>query len=168
MFINFVSHILAFKHGRRVTEGLLEVTGQLELSVKLLKLKIPYKYVVFTEKSQTKKDWCYEFIRLPERRYGNPNRVLNLSQKVIQQATEEGMFWYNVSNMTMYCTLAKIRPPFSARSLDFLGDWAFNREWRVFIRIYAHPRLKSSLLCSMTILFILIHVHFIDNNSVIN
>ncbi len=26
------------------------------------------------------------------------------------------------------------------RSLGLLGDWAFNRERRVFIRIYAHPR----------------------------
>ena len=40
----------------------------------------------------------------------------------------------------LYRTLAKIRPPFSARSLGLLGDWAFNRERRVFIRIYAHPR----------------------------
>ncbi len=39
-----------------------------------------------------------------------------------------------------YRTLAKIRPPFSARSLGLLGDWAFNRERRVFIRIYTHPR----------------------------
>ncbi len=68
------------------------MTCQLELSVKLLNLKIPYKYVVFTEKSQTKKDWCYEFIRLPEGRRGNPNRVLNLSHRAIQQATDEGMF----------------------------------------------------------------------------
>ncbi len=40
----------------------------------------------------------------------------------------------------IYRTLAKIRPPFSTRSLGLLGDWAFNRERRVFIRIYAHPR----------------------------
>ncbi len=43
-------------------------------------------------------------------------------------------------NYCMYRTLAKIRPPFSARSLGLLGDWAFNRELRVFIRMYAHPR----------------------------
>ena len=39
-----------------------------------------------------------------------------------------------------YRTLAKIRPPFSARSLGLLGDWEFNREQRVFIRTYAHPQ----------------------------
>ena len=44
------------------------------------------------------------------------------------------------SSITLYRTLAKIRPPFSARSLGLLGDWAFNRERRFFIRIYAHPR----------------------------
>ncbi len=45
-----------------------------------------------------------------------------------------------VSVDRQYRTLAKVRPPFSARSLGLLGDWAFNRERRVFIRIYAHPR----------------------------
>ncbi len=44
------------------------------------------------------------------------------------------------NNLYLYRTLAKIRPPFSARSLGLLGDWAFNRERRVFIRIYAHSR----------------------------
>ena len=67
------------------------MTGQLELRVKLLDLKIPYKYVVFTEKSRTKEDGWYEFIRLPERKRGDPNRALNLSQRAIQQATDEGM-----------------------------------------------------------------------------
>ena len=43
-----------------------------------------------------------------------------------------------------YHTLAKIRPPFFARSLGW--DWAFNRERRVFIRIYAHPRPEINLL----------------------
>ncbi len=86
------SHTICFKFGRHVTESLLEVTCQLNLSVRLLKLKIPYKYVVFTENSRAKKDGCYEFIRLPERRYGDPNRALNLSQRALKQATDEGMF----------------------------------------------------------------------------
>ncbi len=40
----------------------------------------------------------------------------------------------------MYRTLAKISPPFSARTLGIIGDWAYNRERRVLTRIYAHPR----------------------------
>ena len=32
------------------------------------------------------------------------------------------------------------KPTLSARSLGLLGDWAFNRERRVFIQIYAHPQ----------------------------
>ena len=67
------------------------MTCQLELSVELLNLQIPYKYVVFTEKSLTKKDGWYEFIRLPERTRGDLNRALNLSQGEIQQATVEGI-----------------------------------------------------------------------------
>ncbi len=39
-----------------------------------------------------------------------------------------------------YRTLAKINPPFSARTLGIIGDWAYNHERRVFTRIYAHPR----------------------------
>ena len=68
------------------------MTGQLELSVKLLELKIPYKYVVFTEKSQTKEDRCYEFVRLAENRHDgrDPNRVLNLSKRARKQAIDEG------------------------------------------------------------------------------
>ena len=65
----------------------------------------------------------------------------------------------------MYRTLAKIRPPFSARSLGLLGDWAFNRERRVFIRIYAHPRPQIevyTLLFANSLfiycIFILIHI----------
>ena len=69
------------------------MTCQLELSVKLLNFQIPYKYVVFTEKSQAKKDGCYEFIRFPGRRHGgDPNRVLNLSQRTIKQAIDQGIF----------------------------------------------------------------------------
>ncbi|XP_064403130.1 E3 ubiquitin-protein ligase RNF213-like isoform X2 [Halichondria panicea] len=75
-----------------VTESLFEMTCQLELSVELLNLQIPYKYVVFTEKSLTKKDGWYEFIRLPERTRGDLNRALNLSQGEIQQATVEGVY----------------------------------------------------------------------------
>ncbi len=63
-----------------------------------------------------------------------------------------------------YRTLAKIRPPFSARSLGLLGDWAFNRKRRVFIRTYAHPRPQIEvypLLYANSLLiyciFILIH-----------
>ncbi len=40
----------------------------------------------------------------------------------------------------LYRTLAKLSPPFSARTLGIIGDWAYNRERRVFTRIYAHPR----------------------------
>ena len=89
--IKYFSHIY-LKFGRHVTESLLEVTVQLELSVTLLKLKIPYKYVVFTEKSQTKEDGWYEFIRLVENRFGgDPNRVLHLSERAIKQAINEGI-----------------------------------------------------------------------------
>ncbi len=83
------------------------MTGQLELSVKLLKLKIPYKYVVFTEKSQTKEDGCYEFIRLVENRHeGDPNRVFNLSERAIKQAIDEGI---NVINTTMHVCIQHCR-----------------------------------------------------------
>ena len=64
---------------------------------------------------------------------------------------------------TIYCSLdtitVKIRPPFSARSLDLLGDWAFNRERRVFIRIYAHlrPQIEVYTLLYMPILY---YFHF--------
>ncbi len=58
------------------------MTGQLELSVQLLEIKIPYKYVVFTDKSRTKEDGWYEFIRLAENKHGgDPNRVLNLTER---------------------------------------------------------------------------------------
>ncbi len=72
------------------------MTCQLELSIELLNLQIPYKYVVFTEKSQMKKNWCYEFIRLPGRTHGDPNRALNLSKGAIQQATDKGIIIFSV------------------------------------------------------------------------
>ena len=70
---------------------------------------------------------------------------------------------------SIYRTLAKIRPPFSARSLGLLGDWAFNRERRVLIRIYAHPRPQIEVYTALWQFCInLLYFHFIDNNNVIN
>ncbi len=62
------------------------------------------------------------------------------SQGVIQGVIQGGISSPPPKFAFMYRTLAKIRPPFSAKSLGLLGDWAFNRKRRVFIRIYAHPR----------------------------
>ncbi len=54
----------------------------------------------------------------------------------------------------VYRTLAKLSPPFSARTL---GDWG------VFTRIYAHPGLKSRF--TSLVLWLIFSFHFIANNN---
>ncbi len=75
---------------RNAIDDLLEMTCQLALDTTLLETNIPYKYVVFTEKSQMVKDGWYEFISLG-RSHVDPNRVLKLSHDTIRQATDKGV-----------------------------------------------------------------------------
>ena len=66
------------------------MTCKLVLTCETLELCIPYKYVVYTSKSQSKQDGCYEFIRLPNKRIKDPNRVLRLTPAQLDKAVSEG------------------------------------------------------------------------------
>ena len=66
------------------------MTCVLVLTPEILEICVPYKYVVHTSKSQSKKDGCYEFIRLPKGRIKDPNRVLKLTPAQSDQAVSEG------------------------------------------------------------------------------
>ena len=82
------------------------MTCQLPLRPELLKLCIPYKYVVYTTKSISKHDGWYEFIRLPDRRSGDPNRVLNVNVSQFKQAKNEGYSPYIVPLKLSHLILA--------------------------------------------------------------
>jgi len=63
---------------------------KLLLDPDIIEFRIPYKYVIFTKKSEAIEDGCYEFIKVPTK-YGILNRVLMLTTAEQQEAREKGI-----------------------------------------------------------------------------